>query len=986
MELRNAEECANENANNEAEGVQINSKEEYGDMSFTETFEQALRDIAASEAGPASLMRRINVELRFAQRFTELFPENKTKWQKMVLKAARLVKDRLSSGCAVDLAAAVSEAEQLMAPIGEAAKKYTIHCAGHAHIDMNWMWPWPETVADTRDTFATMDCLMDEFPEFCFSQSQASTYTAMQKYHPEIFELIRKRVAEGRWEVTASMWVETDKNIVSGEALCRHLLYTRQYFKQNFGLEPEDVRVDWAPDTFGHAHTVPGIITRAGVSRYYHMRTGPGPWLYKWRSPDGSEVLVFNDRDRHGYNGPIYPEIYETMVVFAKDTGLKDFLCMYGVGDHGGGPTRRDIRLAREIAEWPVFPVMKLSTVGAFFDAVEKAKPELPVVDRDLNFIFEGCYTSQSGVKYANRKSEVALPETEMLALIGGVEGGLEYPRDTLLKAWRRTLFNHFHDILPGSGVRATYDYALGLFQETQAAYQAVQARALRGIASKVDTASAVRCGANLLGPGTGDGLGAGAGDPSIPGGVTAYNAGAPCAEPVIVYNQKPWPRSEMVYTKVWNKPVMDDRVIARDSAGNETKAQVLARGNYWGHDFALVCFKADAPATGYKVYAIDNAPAPVSAQGADVSRMMGDVYGITFPNPSGEKVMENEYLKVDIDFPSGAIRHLIDKETGYDYVPEGKLLGLLEVYQESPHGMTAWMIGQTPEWEPLTSGADVCIIHRGPNRVAVRANRKYRDSTITTEIGLDAGSRMVDFRVNTRWVERGTPETGVPMLKVAFPVNVQSGVPTYEIPFGSQAREQSEQEIPALKWADLSGGVGKGKQGITLVNDSKYGHSCCGNTLRLTLIRSSYDPDPLPEVKDHEIRFAVIPHTGVCDVIRATRAGEVFNSPLAVASATLQKGKLPAEKSYVECLTPNIYVAAVKKAEDSDAVIMRLVELTGKDTEARIRITDLVKPGTPAKQVDILERPIKKGHAKMTGDILTVKVPAYGIASVMVG
>ncbi len=954
-------------------------------MSFLESLDSALKGIAASDQGTAALAQRIRVEIDFAHRFAELFPDKKDKWQKLVLRTAELVNKRLSAGGPVDLASVVAEAEDIMAPIGQVAKEYTIHCAGHAHIDMNWMWNWPETVNVSHDTFATVNTLMDEFPEFRYSQSQASTYIAMQEYCPEIFEMIKKRVKEGKWDVTASMWVEGDKNIVSGESLCRHLLYTRQYMKENLGLEPEDVKIDWSPDTFGHAHTLPSILSKGAVRWYYHCRTGPGPWLYKWRSPDGSEIMVYNDKDRHGYNGPIYPEIYETFVDFVRETGLKDFLQMYGVGDHGGGPTRADLRKAREIAQWPIFPVLKLSRTDEFYSAVEKANPKLPVIDSDLNFIFEGCYTSQSNIKFANRMSEVALPETESIAVIARGISGMAYPSDLLRRAWRWTLFNHFHDILPGSGVKATYEYSQGLFQEIMATYKSIQTRALRQLADKVDTASAVRSKTSL-GLGRGDGLGAGAGDPSIPGGVTAYNAGASDAEPVLVYNQKAWPRSETVFAKVWNKQLQDDKVAVRDSDGKEIKGQVVARGNYWGHNFATVAFKADVPALGYKVYAVDNSLTPVPGEGADCGQMFSNIYGIDYPNPAGPKVMENEFLKVEIDLPSGAIKHLIDKETGFDYVPEGKLLGLLEVHQECPHGMTAWVIGQVPEVHQLTSGGSVHMTQRGPNRVAIRTDRKFRDSTISVEIGLNAGSRMVDFRLNTRWVERGTPETGVPMLRVAVPVNVEGGTPTYEIAFGSQAREQSGQEIPALKWADLSGGTGKNQYGVTLVNDSKYGHSCVDDTLNLTLIRSSYDPDPLPEIKDHSIGWAIIAHKGACNVVAATRAGEEFNSPMAVVSTTAHKGKLPGEKSFIEVLSPNVMLAAAKKAEDSDALVIRLYEIAGKDTEAKVRISDLVKPGTPAKQVDVLERPIEKGKAKMEGDTLTVKVPAFGNVTVMVG
>ena len=951
------------------------------DMSFEEKFDQAIHALNQSRNAAGVSFERFRAEIDFAKQFSELFPDKQAEWEGLILKAIEQVTKSIAGSGAVDMEKVIGKAEEVLAPIGKKAKEYTIHCCGHAHIDMNWLWPWQETVNVSHDTFATVDQLMEEFPEFRFSQSQASTYIAMEEYCPEIFAKIKDRVKKGQWDITASMWVEGEKNFVSGESLCRHMLYTRQYFKQRMGLKPEDIKIDWSPDTFGHAHTIPSIVSRGGVSRYYFCRTGPGPWLFKWRSPDGSEILAYNDKG--GYNGTIDPNAMRWLMCgFVKETGLKDFMFMYGVGDHGGGPTRRDLRKFREIAKWPVFPTVKLATTDDFYSAVEKANPKLPVIDCDLNFTFEGCYTAQSNIKRANRVSEIILPEAETMALIAGAVAKMEYPSGEFFRGWRHTLFNHFHDILPGSGIHATYEYSQGLFQEIQATAGAVRTRALRKLASLVDTSSAAQCKASVLGDGFGDGLGAGAGDPGIPGGVTARNAGAACAEPVLIYNQKPWTRSETVFAKVWNKPLEDHKVVVRDASGKEVKGQIVGRGNYWGHSFATVAFKAeDVPATGYKVYAIDSGIAPTLGEGAKIARELpeGTETMITEINDGW---MENEFLKVEVDHAGGAIKHLIDKETGIDFVPEGKLLGVIEAYQEVPHGMTAWVIGQIKEMETLDSGWSTRVGQRGPNRVSFHCERKWRDSRLSVEIGLNAGSRMVDFNLNLHWVERGTNETGVPMLRAAFSVNVVDGVPTYEIPFGSQKRTQSPQEIPALKWADLS----DDNCGLTLVNSSKYGHSCNQNTLRLTLVRSSYDPDPLPEIADHSIGYAVIPHVGALDVPAAIREGEQFNSPMAVVSAPVQKGELPAEKSFVECMSPNVFISAVKKAEDSDAVVIRMFEASGRETAAKIRVTGLVKSGSKVVETDVLERPLAKSSAKMDGDVLTVTVPAYGQATVKIG
>jgi len=312
---------------------------------------------------------------------------------------------------------------------------------------------------------------------------------------------------------------------------------------------------------------------------------------------------------------------------------------------------------------------------------------------------------------------------------------------------------------------------------------------------------------------------------------------------------------------------------------------------------------------------------------------------------------------------------------------------------------MTSWVIGKINRVDVLSQDGDFHVGQQGPHRATVRTNRKVGNSTVSVEIGLNAGSPMVDFTVSAHWIEIGTPEAGIPQLRIAFPTKIAEPRATYEVAFGSIERPVNGQEVPALKWADLSGKAigGKGSCGITMINADKYGHNAEDNTLRLTLLRSSFDPDPLPEMGDHVIRLAIIPHDGMVSPSVAARQGAAFNLPMNVASTDIHEGSLPPSKSFVEVLTPNVMLAAVKKAEDfptdrdarsggTDALIVRVYELEGKDTEAKIRITDLVKPGSPAKEVDLIEQPLAKSSAKMTGDVLSVKVTAYGIASVMVG
>ncbi|RKY63399.1 MAG: alpha-mannosidase, partial [Candidatus Latescibacterota bacterium] len=360
--------------------------------------ERRLEGIRESWEGERRYLERFVQEVRFVQRL--MHAREKEEWGPLLERALSLVEEGIGRR---PLKVLVEEAEGILEPIGRVAKEYTIYCVGHAHIDMNWMWPWPETVAVVGDTFSTVDRLMDEFPDFKFSQSQASTYLILKEYLPELLEKVKGRVEEGRWEVTASTWVEADKNLASGEIMCRHLLYTKRFLSELLGIPIDSVKIDWEPDIFGHAHTVPTVLARAGVRRYYFCRGGKGLRLFWWQGPDGSRVLAFDDGVL-GYNGSISPDMTRLLFDFEKATGLKDYLFVYGVGDHGGGPTKRDLLAAREMDSWPIFPNVKLSTTEEYFSAVERKLPDdLPVVDDELNFVFRGCYTSQSNIKRANR-------------------------------------------------------------------------------------------------------------------------------------------------------------------------------------------------------------------------------------------------------------------------------------------------------------------------------------------------------------------------------------------------------------------------------------------------------------------------------------------------------------------------------------------------------------------------------------------------------
>ena len=944
--------------------------------------EERLESLRSSVKGERRYIDRFYHEIRFSLGLCEARPEKGKEWRPLIEKAVQYVESSLKEGKS-DLKSLVEEAEKILEPIGKAAKEYTIYCVGHAHIDMNWMWPWPETVSVINDTFSTVDKLMDEFPEFRFSQSQASTYMALKEYLPELYERVKKRFREGRWEITASTWVEGDENLSSGEMICRHLLYTKRFISQEFGVPVDAVKIDWEPDLFGHPHTMPSFLARAGVKRYYFCRGGKGHKLFWWQGPDGSRVLAYDDSelwyighmnpaDKTPMGGPTGGDIISALFKFEKETGLKDYLFVYGVGDHGGGPTRRDLMNAIEINSWPIFPNVRFSTTEEYFSIIEPKLPDdLTVVEDELNFVFRGCYTSQSNIKRANRYSENRLFEAEVAAVIGFRLLGLPYPEEDLAIAWRNALFNQFHDILPGSGSHATYEYSQGLFQEILARTGMIKTRILRSLASRVDTTGMDGPSGSL-----GDNIGAGAGNESALGKVSSIGSGAVSLDPFIIFNPNPWERDELVAVKVWDKELPADRVKVTSPSGEEMPCQVIEQGGYWGHRFTTLLFPVrKLPPVGYRVYAVGLSESPLKAE---------PMVKVEEPN-----AIENEFLRLEVDPDSGAISSLVDKRTGYDLVPEGGRLGLLRWLLEEPHGMTAWEIGRIAEQVDLADGATVEIVHRGPYLGLIRAHHKHNESRFTTEISLKAGVPWVEFRLVIDWLEIGKPDYGVPMLRMLFPLAISNGRARFEIPCGHIERPANGEEVPALRWADLTGERvdGRGKAGVTLLNDYKYGHSATENELALTLIRSSYDPDPLPELGHHEIRLALLPHGEDWTPSRATRAGYDFNRPVEVVATDVHEGDLPKERGFIAVHPSNIFISGLKKAEEGNGLVIRLYETEGRTTEAEIRIDpSLAETDSEVVELDLLERPIRKERAKMEEGLLKVQVPSFGITTVMIG
>lgn len=956
--------------------------------------------------GRDTLVERARSEVRFAREMLPLQPDRAGEWKPLIERAERLLGDVLRPGSEGRLPALVREIETVLAPMAPAAKSYTVHCVGHAHIDMNWMWSWPETVAVTLDTFATVLALMDEFPDFRFTQSQASVYEIAREYDPVLFERIRQRVREGRWEVAAVHWVEGDKNLASGESLARHLLYTRRYFAEHFDLSPEDVSLDWEPDTFGHAWTIPTIVSAAGVRTYYMCRGGAAekPPVFWWRGPDGSRILV--NLETTWYLGGIAPENALDLLRFSAKTGLRDWMRVYGVGDHGGGPTRRDILRCHEMNDWPIFPAFKLDTTREYYAGLEKASGGLPVVDGELNFEFTGCYTTQTQVKKFNRLGENLGLEAETAAALAGALARREYPRARLRQGWIDVLFGHFHDILPGSGVRATRQYQSGLFQKSAAALGTIRTQSLRAVADLVDTRFAETGPAGgaideTKRAGDPRAMGAGAGRGTFWGGVSTAGHQAGWPRVYTVFNPSAWERSEVVTVTLWDTGngtdafaggaagAADRRYAVRAASGPAISGYLIAKGEYWGHDYVDIAFPATLPALGYACFAVQPAPEEpaVAADSAGAVSADSGAVRILEGNDLG---FENEFLRARFDKLTGGIVELLDKRAGLDLADPADPLGVLEFGLERPGGMSAWVIQDALRVDGPPEIRSLGVSVRTPHLATIRAATKVNDSEIVLTYTLRAGEPRLEIALDAEWLERGSANIGIPRLRFRFPTALTKAAARYEIPFGAIARPQNRgEEVPGLRWADVIGEIaGTGRRaGLLLVNDGKYGHSLDGGTLGLTLIRSSYDPDPLPEIGRHETRVALIPHGPDAGEAALTRAGAAFNHPFQVVGTGVHGGRLPAASPALVSVEPaSVLVSGLKRAEDGEALVLRVYETEGRDADATIAFDrEAFGPIVRAAAVDLLERPLDGVRVHLDGGRVRLRVPARGIVTLAV-
>ncbi len=799
------------------------------------------------------------------------------------------------------------KAEEMLQKLVPFAKEYTMYMVAHAHIDINWCWDFSETVTTVVDTFRTMLDLLREYPQFVFSQSQAAMYAIIEEYAPYMLPEIRQRIEEGRWEVTAASWVEADQNMPGGESIAHHILYTKKYMNKMFGIKHEDLVIDFEPDTFGHSQNIPEFLNKGGIKYFYYCRGfQSGHFLFKWKSPSGASVIAYEDS--LWYSAVIEPDIIESCPDICHTSKTNIMPKLYGIGDHGGGPSRRDIERIMEYATWPLAPKFEFGTLKGYFERVDREfGDKLPIIEKDFNYIFQGCYTSQSRIKMANRIGEQRMYDAEVLTSFARMLGKETYTAYGMEKGWRRVLQNQFHDVLPGSGVIDTREYALGCFQEA-AGYANVAAKnALLAISDNIDTSDIITDDNP-----DGNSNGAGAGEQAFRYGISATERGQGKVRIYHLFNTTPYESRGVHQIVVWSWPHETNRARVTDEKGNNIPFSITSGDESWFYQHFTLNVETVIPAFGYTtvVLSVNEMGNPVLSSGNKYHR----------ENVPYNNVLENNTIKAVFDDITLELTSLIDKKTGKELIctPTANI-----VYNvEQSHDMSAWQMGEFILSQSANRHYPVKVLERNQGGILqwIKYSLKVNNSEIEVTAILKNDSSALEFFISYDILDIGTDKTCLPRFDFAFKPAVGFTHYKNDIAGGIITRGVIRDDVPANSFIAAGG--------FMLITDNKHGYNGNNNTLSTCLARAAYYPDKYSETFHHETRLAVIPVDENNDS-ELLRFASLFKNQASVVSGRRHSGKLLKTGSFVS-VEGSAAVSGIKPAEDGRGIIVRLYAIDG--------------------------------------------------------
>jgi alpha-mannosidase len=745
--------------------------------------------------------------------------------------------------------AAADRAELRQTVLGRpSGVSHRVTAVGHAHIDSAWLWPVRETKRKCARTFANQVRLMERYSDHHFACSQAVQYQWVKDEYPAIYEELRKRVAEGRWEPVGGMWVEPDTNIPSGESLVRQFVWGQRFFADEFGIECHEL---WIPDAFGYSAALPQIANQAGVTCLVTQKmswndTNVFPHsTFWWEGHDGSRLLA-HFPPANTYNGDFSVSELLASVDHFKDSERSDrSLYPFGYGDGGGGPTGAMLERAERVTNLEGLPPVQIGSVARFLAELTAHAAELATWVGELYLeTHRGTLTTHADVKLWNRRGEEALRSAEMWSVAAGLDR-----RRELEQAWKLFLLQQFHDILPGSSIHWVYEDAAGAYTEVLGTAERIGSEARATVAGQ--------------------------------------------GKQLVAFNSSSHDRTELV-------ELPDGRV---------TSLSLPACG--WG-------------------------PVPSGTSASPP------------PVEVGANSMENDQLRVAWD-SDGLLTSVWDKVANREALAAGRRGNLFQLHEDHPKAFDAWNVDieYLDQVTDLDAVDSIEVVQRDSWRGGVRFIRRFGRSTISQMMRLASGSRRLEFHTDVDWHERHR------FLKVAFAVAVRSTRATYEIQHGHIERptvantswDVARFEVCGHRWADLS----EPGYGVALLNDGKYGYDIRGDVMRLSLLRGPGYPDPEADQGRHRFAYALLPHPGDLRAEgRVVEEAEFFNLPIVLVPGSGAEGQL------VSVDRPGVSIEAVKWADRTDGIVVRVCEVWGWRRPVTLTVGF---PFSSVTRTDVLER-----------------------------
>lgn len=706
----------------------------------------------------------------------------------------------------------------------------TVYCVGHSHIDLGWMWRVKHTKEKGLRSFSTVLRLMEQFEEYYFLQSQPQLYEFIKENYPEVYENIKTRVMEGRFEPNGGMWVEADCNLISGESMVRQFLYGHKFIGSEFGKKSDCL---WLPDVFGYSHAMPQVLKQCDIKTFMTTKISWNEYnripndTFFWKGMDGTEILTHfittpsEDFPEHykgfTYNGDINAE---SVLGVWRDYKNKEFsqdvaIC-FGYGDGGGGPTKDMMMRKRSLEKIPFIPKVKTATISEYFEKlhsnIKNTSEYIPCYANELYFEnHRGTYTSQAQIKKQNRSTELAIQRCEALGVLTQLYGG-EYDVSALEKAWKKLMLNQFHDILPGSSIREVYEDSNKDFDYCSELIESQNKVSLEALASQNENAWSC-------------------------------------------FNQTGFERQDNIFV-----PEIRAGFFV-DEKGLELKVDRID-GGYMVH----VTLR---PLGFTNIYFREGELTTVS------------------PFQVKDKIVETPYYTVVFN-EQGLITRLYDKEHDREVIRG--FANRLTVFEDININFDAWNLElyHIKKYEVIDNLVSFEVIHCGELELHLKLCFKYKGSYVEQIIKLYSNNRRIDFVTTADWHEKQK------FLKAMFDVNVFASKASFDIQFGNVERpnhystswDWAKFEVCAHKWMDMS----ENTYGVAILNDCKYGHSVKDSVMAISLIKCPISPDAKADEGIHNFTYSILPHKDTWRQSNVQQQAEYLNTPIAVVKGEMPK------------------------------------------------------------------------------------------------